>query len=288
LLALEVGLVLAVSYGHHGVYALLDLINLLMQPGSLADQPVDMNYQITYWPWLDLLYQLARFAFALAPAALAIYLLATRPFADAHALSDAGPNLALLSGPKERAGQDVWSRLGLDPGRRLGKPFQDGEWAASDTAVPSPQLKRRSEALRDLRRAVLLAAGIGLPGLAFFWLGRQMGITADVSTSSLGGVWWTVPVLVLAAFAAGAGEEIVVVGYVVTRLETIGLKPWTVLAFSAVLRGSYHLYQGIGPFIGNVVMGLVFGAVFMRWRRVAPLIGAHWLMDIVAFVGPLF
>ena len=33
---------------------------------------------------------------------------------------------------------------------------------------------------------------------------------------------------------------------------------------SAVLRGSYHLYQGFGGFVGNIVMGLVFGRVWQR------------------------
>jgi hypothetical protein len=33
-------------------------------------------------------------------------------------------------------------------------------------------------------------------------------------------------------------------------------------------------------------MGVVFVAVFLRWRRVMPLVIAHWLMDIVSFIGP--
>ena len=60
---------------------------------------------------------------------------------------------------------------------------------------------------------------------------------------------------------------------------------WLVLLVSAVLRGSYHLYQGFGGFVGNLVMGLIFGLIYLRWRRVAPLVVAHTLLDIVAFVG---
>jgi membrane protease YdiL (CAAX protease family) len=52
-----------------------------------------------------------------------------------------------------------------------------------------------------------------------------------------------------------------------------------------VLRGSYHLYQGLGGFAGNAVMGLVFGEVYRRWGRLWPLVVAHTLMDLVAFVG---
>jgi membrane protease YdiL (CAAX protease family) len=51
------------------------------------------------------------------------------------------------------------------------------------------------------------------------------------------------------------------------------------------LRGGYHLYQGLSGFAGNLVMGVIFGAVFQRTRRVLPLIIAHTLLDAVAFVG---
>ena len=57
------------------------------------------------------------------------------------------------------------------------------------------------------------------------------------------------------------------------------------LGASAVLRGSYHLYQGFGPFVGNAVMGLVFGEWFRRRGRVMPLVIAHTLLDVVSFVG---
>ena len=52
-----------------------------------------------------------------------------------------------------------------------------------------------------------------------------------------------------------------------------------------MLRGSYHLYQGFGPFVGNAVMGVVFGLAYQRWGRVMPLVIAHWILDIVSFTG---
>ena len=54
---------------------------------------------------------------------------------------------------------------------------------------------------------------------------------------------------------------------------------------SAVVRGSYHLYQGFGGFVGNMIMGAIFGVIYLRWRRVAPLVVAHTLLDVAAFVG---
>ncbi len=52
-----------------------------------------------------------------------------------------------------------------------------------------------------------------------------------------------------------------------------------------MLRGVYHLYQGYGAGLGNIVMGLVFGYAWMRTRRLWPLIIAHGVIDAVAYVG---
>ena len=74
-------------------------------------------------------------------------------------------------------------------------------------------------------------------------------------------------------------------GYLLHRLRQLGWNDGPALAVSSVLRGSYHLYQGLGGFAGNAVMGVVFGWLYLRWGRVAPLVVAHTLMDTVAFVG---
>ena len=93
------------------------------------------------------------------------------------------------------------------------------------------------------------------------------------------------PVLVLSAAQNAVLEEVVVVGYLLTRLEQKGVGARWAVGISAVVRGSYHLYQGFGGFVGNIVMGVVFALVWRRWRRVRPLVVAHALIDIVAFVG---
>lgn len=48
---------------------------------------------------------------------------------------------------------------------------------------------------------------------------------------------------------------------------------------------SYHPHQGFGPFLGNVVMGVIFGGLFVRWQRTNPMIIAHTLINAVAFIG---
>jgi membrane protease YdiL (CAAX protease family) len=138
---------------------------------------------------------------------------------------------------------------------------------------------------RDLGGGLLLAACIGVPGLGFYALGRLVGITVQVSASPLDPHRWTVPILVLSALRAALQEEVIVVGYLFTRLRQLEWGTWPTIIASAVLRGSYHLYQGVGPFFGNAVMGVVFGWVYARWGRTAPLVVAHAVLDIASFVG---
>lgn len=138
---------------------------------------------------------------------------------------------------------------------------------------------------RDLGQGAVLFLVIGVGTLGVYAAGRALGITTAITTSGLGEYWWTVPVLILAALRNGLLEEVIVVGYLVDRLRTLGWNTWAVLLTSAVLRGSYHLYQGIGPFIGNALMGLIFGWWYLRTKRVAPLVVAHTLLDVAGFVA---
>jgi membrane protease YdiL (CAAX protease family) len=137
----------------------------------------------------------------------------------------------------------------------------------------------------DLGWGTLLAAGIGIPGLLLVYVARLLGISADIVPAALQSVWWAIPVLILSAIENAVLEEVIVVGYLITRLRGLGMSlPW-IIACSAVLRGSYHLYQGFGAFVGNAVMGVVFALFFLRTKRVMPLIVAHSILDTAAFVG---
>lgn len=139
--------------------------------------------------------------------------------------------------------------------------------------------------IRESGGGLLLAAAIGIPGLGFYLLAKAVGINTTVVPAAIDAYWWTVPVLVLQALRAALGEELIVVAYLFERLGRLGVGPWTTIVVSALLRGGYHLYQGFGGFIGNVVMGLVFGWCYHRFGRALPLIVAHWILDIVSFVG---
>ncbi|GAA1054195.1 CPBP family intramembrane metalloprotease [Dietzia natronolimnaea] len=143
----------------------------------------------------------------------------------------------------------------------------------------------RDRAGRQIAWGFGLAAVIGIPGLAFYLGAVAAGVNLQVAASGLTETWWRPAVLVLAAVGNGAAEEILVVGYLLVRLRQLGVPPAVALVGTALLRGSYHLYQGFGGGLGNLAMGIVFALWWMRTRRLWPLILAHTLLDVVAFVG---
>jgi len=140
----------------------------------------------------------------------------------------------------------------------------------------------------DLLQGMGFAALIGIPGLVLVWAAHQLGVSAQLAVVDVPDTWYRVPLLLLQAAQNGVLEEIVVVGYLLTRLRQLGWSNGQALGASAVLRGSYHLYQGLGGFAGNLVMGLIFAWWFQRTRRVLPLVVAHVLLDVFAFVGFLY
>lgn len=137
----------------------------------------------------------------------------------------------------------------------------------------------------DILAGLGLAALIGLPGLALYLGARELGINTTISAAGLPDIWWGIPVLVLASIGNALLEEVVMVGYLFTRWAQAGWSTFAIIVTSALVRGSYHLYQGFGGFIGNVAMGLILGLVYTRTKRVMPLVVAHTVLDVVAFVG---
>jgi membrane protease YdiL (CAAX protease family) len=137
----------------------------------------------------------------------------------------------------------------------------------------------------DVARGAVLAAVIGGLGLGLYLAAFHLGVNLNVVPENLPAVWWRTPVLILDALQNGILEEIVVLAYLLRRLDQLDWSPAGAIALSAVLRGSYHLYQGLGGFLGNAAMGVVFAILYRKWGRVTPFIIAHGLIDAVAFVG---
>ena len=232
---IEIAVVLLVTLGTSGLYALLSLIETQIKTAragqSLASVTVAVVSAQSNIDWIDLLRQLLSITQNVAWGFLALYLL-------------------------WRAGVNLSERLGLDL-RRPG---------------------------RDTLTGIGLAALIGIPGLGLYLLAHSLGLAVTVAGSTLTDTWWRLPVSVLIAVENGFLEEVLVIGYLLTRLEHLKVRPWVAVTLAALLRGSYHLYQGYGAFVGNAIMGLIFGAFFLRTRRIWPLVIAHSLIDTIVFV----
>jgi membrane protease YdiL (CAAX protease family) len=228
---LEILLVLGLSLGRSGVFAIVDFLEAATSGVALADQTVTLNATASPRPVFDLTIQLLRIGFAMVIVGLVWYLL-------------------------RRSGESM-RVIGVDA----------------------------SQPGRDIARGAGLAALVGGTGILWYLAAHAMGINLTVAAQGLPDQWWRVPVLILGAFENAVVEEVVVLGFVLHRLRQMGWSWGPAIWASALIRGSYHLYQGVGGFIGNVVMGLLFGWLFRRWGRVMPMIVAHALIDIVAFIG---
>ncbi len=254
----EIAIVLGLSLGQSAVYAIVNLLEK-MSRGPLSGQTTTLNPPLADRQYWDLTYQLLDIVFALVPVLLVFHLLVIR-------------------------GRNPFRTFGLDARR----PGADLAWGGA------------------------LFVAIGLGTLAVYAAGRAAGVTTAIVGSALDDYWWTVPVLVLSALRHALLEEVIVVAWLFDRLgylhqlrsgldparpgEPGGLRTWAsgavvplnttaVVVGCAVLRGAYHLYQGIGPGVGNLLMGLVFGALYVRYRRVMPLVVAHLLLDVTGFVA---
>jgi membrane protease YdiL (CAAX protease family) len=154
----------------------------------------------------------------------------------------------------------------------------------SGEGLPTLGIDRKRPRL-DLLQGAAIAAVIGGSGLGLYLLAHASGANLTVVPEDLPAVWWRIPILLLSALQNATLEEVLVLGFLLHRLRQLGWSDNKALAVSALLRGSYHLYQGLGGFAGNAIMGVIFGRIYQRYGRVMPLLIAHTLMDAVAFVG---
>lgn len=92
-------------------------------------------------------------------------------------------------------------------------------------------------------------------------------------------IYGLIPILVVNSIF----EESMVVGYLFKRLENIsGI---VVILFSILIRQLYHLYQGPMTFFTIIPMGLVFALYYWKYKHLTPLIIAHGLSNLFAYLG---
>jgi hypothetical protein len=73
-------------------------------------------------------------------------------------------------------------------------------------------------------QGVGFAALIGIPGLVVVYTAHRLGLGVNIVASSLPDVWYRIPVLVASALQNATSEEVIVMGYLLTRLAQLG---WT-------------------------------------------------------------
>ena len=111
----------------------------------------------------------------------------------------------------------------------------------------------------DLARGLLLFSVVGVAGFGVYLAAVELGVNRFVIPAPPLGHWWTVPITLLSAIEAALVEEVIVLGYLVTRLRQLSWSPVAAVVGSSALRASYHLYQGWGGFLGNLVEVAVHG-----------------------------
>ena len=94
-----------------------------------------------------------------------------------------------------------------------------------------------TQPVKDTLRGAVLAAVIGGAGLALYLAAYHLKLELNVVPEDLPAVWWRTPVLILSAAHDGILEEVLVIGYLLRRLDQLRWDPWKAIVFSAVLRG---------------------------------------------------
>ena len=250
-------LVADLSLGQSAVYAVVSLADHLSR-GALTQAQAQVNTSLNPRPWFDLVYQLLGITFALVPVVLALYFMRSVNVSAEPGLHSGKVSTEPGMRAEPRTIRQVCHHIGFDFRRPL----------------------------RDCAYGGMLFLVIGAGSLGVYAAGRALGLTAEVVPNALGHYWWSIPVLVLLAIKNGVLEEVVLLGFGYDRLEKLGAKPWLIILGLALFRGSYHLYQGVGPFVGNVIMGIIFGFLVLRSGSVMPCVIAHSAVDIAGFTVP--
>ena len=84
-------------------------------------------------------------------------------------------------------------------------------------------------------------------------------------------------------------EELVMRAYLIDRLYRLLGSKYLAVGLSAVMFGSYHLYQGFWPgFVAASLTGIILGYYFIGTRRILPLVFAHTAYNLMIEFVPHF
>lgn len=98
-------------------------------------------------------------------------------------------------------------------------------------------------------------------------------------------LWWGLLVLPV---TVGIMEEFLYRGYLQPRLIALTNRTWLGILLTAFFFGLQHivlpLYDvptSLTRFVSTFLIGLLFGVLYQRQKRLLPLIIAHWLVDVI-------
>jgi membrane protease YdiL (CAAX protease family) len=139
-------------------------------------------------------------------------------------------------------------------------------------------LDRRQPGRDALRGIVLAVLAFLVSWITTAELGRiAPGATYGLALGHKLSLIYLLPGLSQAAWA-GIIEETAVAGYLLHRLDQLGVPRGRALVISTAVRTSYHLYYGLAV-LPVIPFGLLFGWMWQRNKRLAPLIAAHAIYD---------
>ncbi len=79
-------------------------------------------------------------------------------------------------------------------------------------------------------------------------------------------------------------EELIVRGYLMSEILDLTGNGTLAVVASVAVQMSYHLYQGLANGIVLTTTFVVFSIYFLRSRRIAPLVLAHFFLDAYALI----
>ena len=113
----------------------------------------------------------------------------------------------------------------------------------------------RTQPLRDFLRGAGLAALIGGSGLGLYFIAYKSGIALNVVAENEPNIWWRYPMLLLSALQNGLLEEVLVTGYLLTRLRRLGVNPRTRSPSVRRCAAPITCTRVSAAFSGNAIMG---------------------------------
>ena len=142
-----------------------------------------------------------------------------------------------------------------------------------------------------LQGAVLFAAAVGL----------LLGLNLLVSLLPAGrgglfengfrfrlGDWRLIPLALVFAVVTGYREELFFRGYLITRFTEMGIPATAAAGVGALLFALGHTYQGSGGFAAALILGVLFGLLFVRRRNLHRLAVAHALYNALVLTASLW